>query len=456
MTIRRALNNLREAQKTAATAADNKDENGATCMKLSLPLKRKSAAYEDARRPTKKAMKTLQSMKQTPPLTPVDLPPHAKKCYVCKQPKVCTNPMCASCRATNDAMREAKADLTGRYAVVTGARIKIGFEIALRLLRDGCHVVATTRFPGDALKRYESEPDYADFKDRLSICALDMEDFSMVNAFLTYVENTLPHLDILVNNAAQTISRPAPYYDALYRSEAEFRQAMLTKEEASTSAVAPLQSRDSAPARDFKTLPAQTILGRSSNQALSVPPQQHPDFPVGEKDAHGEQIDLRSRNSWTYNLPEVPVAELLQVLAVNTVGPFLLTAKLKPMLLKSPHPSKFVVNVSAMEGQFSRKTKGHRHPHTNMAKAALNMMTRTSGLEFQMDGIYMTAVDTGWVTDERPFDQAAHETEKGFEPPLDCKDGAARVYHPILKGVNEPEKQPYFAVFLKDFRVHPW
>ena len=109
-----------------------------------------------------------------------------------------------------------------------------------------------------------------------------------------------------------------------------------------------------------------------------------------------------------------------------------------------------------MEGQFSRISKGHRHPHTNMAKAALNMMTRTSGLEYQMDNIYMTAVDTGWVTDERPFHQAAHESEvKAFVVPLDCVDGAARVLHPIWHGLQD-QNQPYFSVFLKDFKVHPW
>ena len=96
-------------------------------------------------------------------------------------------------------------------------------------------------------------------------------------------------------------------------------------------------------------------------------------------------------------MAEVPIQELLQVLAINSVGPFILTSQLKPMLVKSPNESKFVVNVSAMEGQFSRIHKGHHHPHTNMAKAALNMMTRTCGLEFEMDGIYMTSVDTGII-----------------------------------------------------------
>lgn len=173
---------------------------------------------------------------------------------------------------------------------------------------------------------------------------------------------------------------------------------------------------------------------------------------------------------------------MLQVLAVNSVGPFILTSRLKPLLTRqgnythkftvpmqirnenftitthrSPNERKFLVNVSAMEGNFSRSTKGHRHPHTNMAKAALNMLTRTSGLELQMDGVFATAVDTGWITDERPHGQAAHEAgTKGFAPPLDCADGAARVLHPIIHGLDEATEKPFFAVFLKDFAPHEW
>ena len=99
---------------------------------------------------------------------------------------------------------------------------------------------------------------------------------------------------------------------------------------------------------------------------------------------------------------EVETPELLEVQLVNAIAPFILNARLKPLMLKTPERHKHVVNVSAMEGQFYRTTKTDRHPHTNMAKAALNMMTRTSALDFVKDGIHMNAVDTGWVTDEDP------------------------------------------------------
>ena len=80
----------------------------------------------------------------------------------------------------------------------------------------------------------------------------------------------------------------------------------------------------------------------------------------------------------------------------------MLNARLKPLMLRTPERDKHIVNVSAVEGQFYRKFKTTRHPHTNMAKAALNMMTRTSATDYAADGIHMNSVDTGWVTDEDP------------------------------------------------------
>ena len=117
---------------------------------------------------------------------------------------------------------------------------------------------------------------------------------------------------------------------------------------------------------------------------------------------------------------------------------------------------RFIINVSAVEGQFHRNAKTHRHPHTNMAKAALNMMTRTAALGYRRNDIYMTSVDTGWVSDQRPHPMAQYERRvKGFEIPLDYMDGAARIYDPIVMGMF-PELEPYFAVYLKNCTPSPW
>jgi NAD(P)-dependent dehydrogenase (short-subunit alcohol dehydrogenase family) len=141
----------------------------------------------------------------------------------------------------------------------------------------------------------------------------------------------------------------------------------------------------------------------------------------------------------------------------NSIAPFLLVSRLRPALAAAAATATsgraYVVNVSAMEGQFSRGYKGPGHPHTNMAKAALNMLTRTSAKELLAAGILMTSVDTGWITDERPQPTRTRLAEEGFHAPLDLVDGAARVYDPIVRG---EAGEDVHGVFLKDYAPAPW
>ena len=178
-------------------------------------------------------------------------------------------------------------------------------------------------------------------------------------------------------------------------------------------------------------------------------------FPAGQLDADLQQVDLRGINSWRLRLDEVPTVELLEVQLVNAVAPYVLNGRLRDLMRRTPGREKHIVNVSAMEGQFYRDWKTDRHPHTNMAKAALNMMTRTSAADYVEDGIHMNAVDTGWVTDEDPFVHAERKrSELDFQPPLDVVDGAARLLDPFFDGLSRGEH--WWGRFLKDYRPSSW
>merc|ERR1719321_534988 len=158
-------------------------------------------------------------------------------------------------------------------------------------------------------------------------------------------------------------------------------------------------------------------------------------LPAGERDAHGQQLDMRDTNSWLLKLGEVSTPEAVEVFCINTLAPFILNGRLRPMLERSPHRDRYIVNVSAMEGKFYRY-KQPTHPHTNMAKAALNMMTRTSAEDYaKASGIYMNSVDTGWINDENPLPTARRiAADHGFQTPIDEIDAAARLLDPVVMG----------------------
>ena len=351
----------------------------------------------------------------------------ALNCYVCKQPFTVTHryydSLCRECGDFNYVKRGQSADLAGHYALITGARVKIGFQAALKLLRAGAHVIVTTRFPVDAAERYAQEADYPQFKDRLQIHGLDLRHSPSVEIFTRFLLESLPRLDYLLNNACQTVRRPAAFF------------AHLLEKESVPSASLP-----------------ETLRGPLAAQGLSQ--RSEALFPAHRYDEDQQQIDLRAVNSWRLRLHEVDTPELLEVHLVNAIAPYILNARLKPLMLKTPGMHKHIVNVSAMEGQFYRTTKTERHPHTNMAKAALNMMTRTSAPDYFRDGIHMNAVDTGWVTDEDPAIHAARKAELGFAPPLDIIDGAARIVDPIFDGHRTGT--PVWGQFLKDYKPAPW
>ena len=399
----------------------------------------------------------------------------SRPCYICKQRYTRVDPfyhqLCPDCAVRSHAKRDARTDLSGRTALLTGGRAKIGMHIALRLLRDGAHTTITTRFPTDAVRRFSALPDSGQWLHRLRIVGIDLRDPAQVIGLTDAILEAGP-LDILINNAAQTVRRSPGSYAPLVDAERaplpdgprpellSFGHARDAHPEALAASVAahPILSAVSttpdAAIGDTATT-GQSAADRLARLAMTAGSSSLDHHRAGTAiDAGGLVPDTHDANSWTQFVHEVDPLEMLEVQLANVTAPFLLVSRLRPAMAASSASRKYIVNVSAMEGVFGRRYKGAGHPHTNMAKAALNMMTRTSATEmFETDGILMTSVDTGWITDERPHPTKLRLADEGFHAPLDLVDGAARVYDPIVMGEAGTD---LFGVFLKDYDVSAW
>lgn len=354
-----------------------------------------------------------------------------RKCYVCKEHFFEVHhfyhQLCSCCADFNYENRAKSTDLSGYVALVTGGRIKIGFETALKLLRAGAKVHVTSRFKQDTIRRYAKENDFESWRERLVIHAIDFKNLLSVELFIAYFLEKEERLDILINNACQTIRKPDEYYQQLAQRE----QKLLSNSHESY------------------------LLG--FNDTLIEHKKYLPivrDVDLAPLDEFDEPVDMQSKNSWLTTLDSVDTLELVEVHLVNAIVPFMLNSKLKPLMLNSKFNERFIVNVSSMEGQFNRENKTDKHPHTNMAKASLNMMTRTSAKSYAKEGIYMNSVDTGWVTQEHAFEIKNKNRLQGMVPPLDVIDGASRVLAPIFDAVAGEEA--IYGKFLKDYGEVEW
>lgn len=382
-----------------------------------------------------------------------------RSCYTCKTRYVEVDyfyhQLCQDCARLNRSKRDARTDLTGKRALLTGGRAKIGMYIALRLLRDGAHTTITTRFPKDAIRRFKAMDDSADWLHRLEVVGIDLRDPAQSVALAEQVAAAGP-LDILINNATQTVRRLPSAYAALVDGEG-----------------APLPAGE---------LPAHSVIGAFNSGAVDglaalpvgtsgLDAQQVADLALvaGNAsvarhldgtaiDAGGLVPDVVDSNTWVQTIEQISPVELLETQLCNYTSPFILISALRQAMAdaakKASSGRSYVVNVSAMEGVFGRGYKGAGHPNTNAAKAAMNMVTRTSAQEmFETDGILMTSIDTGWITDERPHYDKLRLADEGFHAPLDLVDGAARVYDPVVRG---EAGEDLYGVFLKDYAPGKW
>lgn len=380
----------------------------------------------------------------------------ARQCYVCKQRFTRQHffyaQLCLRCGDHNYQKRAASVDLSGRVALVTGARVKIGYATALRLLRAGAQVIITTRFPHDAARRYSQEADFSCWRDRLQIYGLDFRHLPTLERFAAHLCADYPALDILINNAAQTVKRPPAYYAHLLPYErlpvSELSPAQQTLLGSSYATLPPpaFSLPESSSGALLPDAPSALALGEQAADEAQF-------FPPGVYDEHQQQLDMRPANSWTQRVDEIDLTEMLEVQLVNVTAPFLLVSRLRPLMRRSPFPQRFIVNVSASEGQFAQIKTGV-HAHTNMAKAALNMLTHTAAADLAGDSIFMNSIDPGWISQQTPVTNVQLWEEQQRLLPLDLIDAAARVCDPIFSAVLT--SQAAAGMFYKDYQTAAW
>uniref|UniRef100_A0A7S4R0B5 Oxidoreductase n=1 Tax=Ditylum brightwellii TaxID=49249 RepID=A0A7S4R0B5_9STRA len=500
--------------------------------------------------------------------------PKLRSCYVCKiryrKLHHFYDQLCPNCATLNYTKRHQSANLTNKIAVVTGSRVKIGFRTCLKLLRAGATVIATTRFPNSAALAYRKEEDFNVWKDRLHIFGLDLRDVTGLEAFTRFLKMKYGDvgIDILINNACQTIRRPRGYYIPMVEKEKELwckrdgvhvnllggcgefekvrrklwmehsdgsggKQRALEGENGSASTPLLQMGMDHAStsnnisveevlegkdddaleagatkaSSDTTTLTTTNESGKKNDndqsltttepssassfesiglthsaamsQMVIVPEDVGVDpsiLPPGTSDINGQQLDLRKTNSWLLKMDEVSTPEVMECMFINAIAPFVLNSRLKPLMMTTPsseqqRPDRYVINVSAMEGKFYRY-KMPNHPHTNMAKAALNMLTRTSSEDLAKNcRIFMNSVDTGWINDENPLDKASSIAKTNlFQTPIDEIDAAARILDLVFVGVNadhsvkeesaggdgSTERKKDYGKFFKDYKESEW
>ncbi|KAF8327989.1 dehydrogenase [Amanita rubescens] len=370
-------------------------------------------------------------------------------CYICRfrfiQSHRLYPSLCHSCGEFNISSSAislpSNLDLHGKSAVVTGGRVNLGFHTALRLLRCGANVAISTRYPRDAMERYQNEHDAAQWLSRLRIMGADFRSAKDVFALIKAIVGCLHDwetnkLDILINNAAQTLT------DSIEQEESQIRREWLLTSSSDDNDV---MVQDGAADYTARLRGGQSDRLLTENNAIPNPERQ---------------------SSWVQRMSEIPYEDVISAHSVNTFVPFILIRELIPYMRRSPSdpeprpvtdslpmkPSGYIVNVSSREGlperYMNHQAKNGHHVHTNMSKAALNMLTETEARQAWKEGhVAMNTVDPGYMSADPEWMRMVGR--EGEETPLSWEDGVGRIMWVVAKG--EADNVPIWGKFLKHF-----
>ncbi|EFA80415.1 hypothetical protein PPL_07249 [Heterostelium album PN500] len=413
------------------------------------------------------------ALRISPTIWKFTMPSPSKKCYQCNilmEDVKAEVAMCMKCKENNifKLNQWNSIQLNGgnqaKYAVVTGARNKIGMQTALRLLRSGYFVLVTTRFPFSALANYQKEEDYLKWIDRLQIYGIDFRHLPSVDKFIKYILSKVPRLHILINNAAQTIRRPRAYYQSILKEEKRMKaiqsssgeslkgQVILSKENINNLSLIPTYNNNNQSSVADCSQMTQIIVNKEDEELMNQEL-----FPVDMVDEHGDQLDMRAKTTWNNEIEEISMEEMLEVQLINVTVPFMLISQLSPImsqprsfsLRNNNNDWSYIINVTSQEGSFNKSYQNGYHVHTNMAKASLNMMTLSTADQYFKKHIFICSVDPGWITK-----MTTNAKTTGVEPPLSSKDGAARILDPIYSHIKDPEFK--HGVLYKHFIPSTW
>ncbi|MBD3352934.1 MAG: SDR family NAD(P)-dependent oxidoreductase [Candidatus Lokiarchaeota archaeon] len=387
-----------------------------------------------------------------------------KKCYLCssiyKRRHFEYENLCIRCGDVNYLKVHRHLDLNERVAIVTGGRIKIGYQTALKLLRCNARVIITTRFPRNAAYKYSKEPDFHKWQHNLRIYGVDFRSLKQVLQFIEKIKENYPYVDILINNAAQTVRKPPEYYKNLIPLEKEPVNELPQAMKRILGRITISEIKEELPyISDNIAIKKKEMKGKTSADMSQIPilPTDlgtNPNhFPTDKHDKDGNQIDLRPQNSWIYLLNDVSIPEILEVQYINVIVPTILIKKLRACMKKSPRKFRFIVNVSSMESSYQRRINSH-HPHTNMAKAAINILTSTISEDYKTDNILVNCVDPGWVSNQIPSDNDRERKKLSDAIPLSFHIAAARICDPIFEYVEK--SKIIYGKFIKNYKILKW